>query len=620
MERRQLSAPANDVSARASELTDRNVHVKEYLRYYLSLSTPPMFAVLLDGPWGIGKTFVVKNFLDTLDKEQTPYIYVSLYGIRSVDEIDDAILRSMYPVLKSRSVAIGGRALKTIGKYFNVELDLKAKDFLSKSRANVYVFDDLERSEMPINTVMGYINVFVEQEGCKVIIVANENEIKDEDYRRVREKVVGKTFEVQSALEEALGGFVAMVKEEAARKLISSCIPVISEVYHQSELNNLRVLQQTIWDFERLHAILDDKHRMNEAAMTTLLAVLFALSFEVKAGRLSAGEFKDRRTLLLTALMNSQKENYVAPRIVAANLRYPLAQLGADLLSDETLVDLIIRGIVDKEVIRGELDESSFFLTVEQEPAWRTVWNSHERTEDQFNHALAEMMRLYASHKYTIPGEIQHVFGLQLRLADIGVIAINRQQVLANAKAYVDHLYDHGALEPLDPRRPDFDLEFNSYGGLGFYEAASADTKKFYDYMNGRRGAAFNDLQPALAEDLIKNLKTDVRLFLRRICQTNHEENEFFDIPILASLDVPRFVAAFLELHPATQRTAMLALKMRYERGRLDGDLKDERPWATAVREQILAASEAMSPISKDRLQRLVAYGLDGALGLAEAS
>lgn len=227
------------------EVPDRNQHVKGYLHYYLSFSTPPMFAVLLNGPWGIGKTFVIKNFVKSLG-EKTRHIYVSLYGLRSVDEIDDAILQSMYPVLRHKGVEIGGRALKSIGKYFNVELDLKAKDFIARSKSDLYIFDDLERCEMPINTVMGYINVFVEQERRKVIIVANEAEIREEAYQRIREKLVGKSFDIQSAFEEALETFIASIKDHKAKDFVASKSSVIAEIYHQSELNNLRVLQQTI--------------------------------------------------------------------------------------------------------------------------------------------------------------------------------------------------------------------------------------------------------------------------------------------------------------------------------------------------------------------------------------
>lgn len=620
-EERTQAAPYEAIKNSGNEMADRNVHVKEYLRYYLSLPTPPGFAVLLDGPWGIGKTFVVKKFLDTLDKETTPYIYVSLYGIQSAHDIDDAILQGMYPVLANKGVELGGRALKSIGKYFNVELDLKAKDFLNKSKADVYVFDDLERCEIPINAVMGYINVLVEHEGRKVILIANENEIDDQPkYRRIREKLVGRTFEVQSSFEEALDGFVASAKGEAARKLLSSASSIISEVYHQSEMNNLRVLQQTILDFERLYIVLEERHRNSEQAMKVLLALMFALSFEVKAGRLDGDDMKNRRVHLLSSHIRRKEQDYVAPRIVAVNDRYPLAQIDTDLLSDDTLVDLIVRGTIDRRKLCDELDGSSFFFTAEKEPAWRTVWNYHERTEEEFKVALAEMTRAFAAHEYTILGEMRHVFGIQLKLSTIGVTTASRAQVVADAKSYVDHLYDHRLLEPLERRQYAFDDDFDSYAGLGYMEASSAELKEISEYLHKKRHATAVDLRPAIAQDLLKQMVEDPSQFLRRICLTNHEDNEFYDIPILASLDVRRFVDVFLGLHPAKQKTVILALKLRYQHGMLDRDLEDERPWATEVRSQILAAGGAMNPISKDRIQRLVAYGFDEALDSAKES
>ncbi|WOB51236.1 KAP family NTPase [Xanthomonas hydrangeae] len=599
-------------------MKDRNFHIKEYLYYYLSLPKSPGFAVLLDGPWGIGKTFVIKKFLGEMNKETMPYIYVSLYGIRSVDDIDDAILQSMYPVLAKKGVALSGRALKSIGKYFNVELDLKAKDFISKTKADVYVFDDLERCEMPINTVMGYINVFVEQEGRKVILIANQAEIEEPKYRRIREKLVGRTFEIQSSLEQALEGFFDSVKDEAARNFIYSNSPVISEVYHQSEMNNLRVLHQTILDFERIYIGLEERHRKNADAMSALLALMFALSFEVKAGRLTADDMKNRRTRIMGSYIRRKEKDYVPPKIVAVKERYPLAWIDADVISDETLVNLIVKGVIDRQGICNELDKSSFFLTAEQEPAWRTVWNWNERTEEEVNAALAEMTRAFFAHEYVIPGEILHVFGIQIRLSKIGAIPVSLAQVVTDAKIYADYLYAHGLLEPIESHHNEFNTDFQSYGGLGFVEDSSAEFKDLTQYLNEKRRTAAVDRRPAVAKDLLKVMLHNPSQFLRRIALTNHEDNDFYNIPILASLDVREFVDAFLGLHPAKQRTAMLALSARYQNGMIERYLEDERHWATDVRDQLLAASETMSPMSRDRLQRLVAYGLDDALGLTE--
>jgi len=284
------------------------------------------------------------------------------------------------------------------------------------------------------------------------------------------------------------------------------------------------------------------------------------------------------------------------------------------------LIDLIVRGIVDRQKIRDELNGSSFFFRAEQEPAWRTVWNYRERTEEEFNVALAEMTRAFAAHEYMVLGEIRHIFGIQLRLSAIGVTTANRAQVVADAKAYVDYLYDQGLLEPIERQHDGFDINFDSYGGLGYMEASSAEFRDLSEYLSQKRHAAAVDRRPAIAKDLLTLMLEDPGQFLRRICLTNHEDNEFYDIPVLATLDVRKFVDAFLSLHPEKQRTVMLALKMRYQDGLIDRYLANERSWATEVRDQLRAASAAMSPVSKDRLHGLVAYGFDETLDSAKES
>ena len=39
---------------------DKNKHVKDFLDYYLNFSREPKYAVMLNGAWGTGKTFLIK--------------------------------------------------------------------------------------------------------------------------------------------------------------------------------------------------------------------------------------------------------------------------------------------------------------------------------------------------------------------------------------------------------------------------------------------------------------------------------------------------------------------------------------------------------------------------------
>src|SRR4051794_27640766 len=116
---------------------DRNQQVKDYLKYYANFPHPPHFAVMLNGPWGIGKTFLLKEFLNSDAIAGMKHVYVSLYGLTSFEEIDDAILRAMYPLLEYKGIQLAGRAVKSAAKFFRIDLDLKAEDILTKANADL---------------------------------------------------------------------------------------------------------------------------------------------------------------------------------------------------------------------------------------------------------------------------------------------------------------------------------------------------------------------------------------------------------------------------------------------------------------------------------------------------
>ena len=238
-----------------STMADKsNNHVWDYLAYYLKLTHAPGFAVLLSGPWGVGKTYLLKAFLKKqFGDDEARYVYVSLYGLSTIEEIDDALFQAAFPALTGKAAKVAGRIAKAGLKFLKVDPgDWSIKEFLNKFEADVYVFDDLERCEAPINKVLGYINQFVEHAGAKVITLANEKEIRtdDNDYARRREKLIGKTLQVNSDFDAAFMHFASNIDHEEARSFIQSSLADIATIYAQSALNNLRILQQTMWDFE----------------------------------------------------------------------------------------------------------------------------------------------------------------------------------------------------------------------------------------------------------------------------------------------------------------------------------------------------------------------------------
>jgi hypothetical protein len=114
---------------------------------------------MISGPWGIGKTFLVRDFWQHAGKEaKEKHVYVSLYGLSTFDEIDSALFTAMHPILGSKAAKSAARVGKTVLKNFRYEADIDIRDVINKFQAELYVFDDLERCAVPIDRTLGYIN------------------------------------------------------------------------------------------------------------------------------------------------------------------------------------------------------------------------------------------------------------------------------------------------------------------------------------------------------------------------------------------------------------------------------------------------------------------------------
>lgn len=176
------------------------------------------YAILIKGEWGTGKTFFVKK---NIIKRYNNALYISLYGISSIDKLSEKIYleiikskattnfiskffrklheKILFKVLFFIPILIF-KLLKFLYELlfkliwivtynlvylkFNINISsLNKKDFYGilklyeKLDKFILVIDDLERCNIPIEEIMGFINDFVEHNNVKCILVANENEI-----------------------------------------------------------------------------------------------------------------------------------------------------------------------------------------------------------------------------------------------------------------------------------------------------------------------------------------------------------------------------------------------------------------------------------------------------------
>jgi hypothetical protein len=108
---------------------DPNKHVVDYLRYYCDPDNSLDFAVMLKGAWGAGKTYLIKDFLEErpLSASAKKDLYISLYGMTSLQQIEDGLYRQLHPILSSKGVMLVERVTKgALKKAIGIDQDLSS--------------------------------------------------------------------------------------------------------------------------------------------------------------------------------------------------------------------------------------------------------------------------------------------------------------------------------------------------------------------------------------------------------------------------------------------------------------------------------------------------------------
>lgn len=167
-----------------------NGDLNQFILHYLTKDKTHS-AIMLTGSWGTGKSYYIQNVLVPFLKEGhgKECVTVSLYGLKSISEVSKNIyleLRAKALSAKGEAATAGKLIAKTIAKGvvgrlgIDLSVDSSTMQELYESvdlSNKLVILEDVERSQIGIFELLGYVNSLVEQDGVKVLLVANEDEI-----------------------------------------------------------------------------------------------------------------------------------------------------------------------------------------------------------------------------------------------------------------------------------------------------------------------------------------------------------------------------------------------------------------------------------------------------------
>lgn len=264
------------------------------------------YAIMISGEWGSGKSYFVRNELRPAVEAElrgARLLHVSLNGIQQLDEIYQKILVELIGESGSKA-RIGFGLLKVM---LDLEVEVPYIKLNTKKIANVLkntslviakessaspdlvlCFDDLERIAGDLNqkAVLGYIHSnFIETKSMKVILVCDENKIGSDDFSKIKEKIVGRTYVFRPDLNEIFSSLAAGVADtEAFRTAIAGERESLLEFCEKHKIQNLRTIRFVL---SVLNSLMRASGELPQDIFHRIAYTVAAISIEYKAGRLA---------------------------------------------------------------------------------------------------------------------------------------------------------------------------------------------------------------------------------------------------------------------------------------------------------------------------------------------
>lgn len=274
----------------------------EDIAYYCEMDKP-VGALLLTGKWGSGKTFFVEKQLKSKLNKYT-FIRVSLFSMGTIEDLTREIKcrwiignkAESLPVKKIMGIKNALKGINDlapdnlISNLAGIGLNINLLDFVTpknilNDKKVVLVLDDIERSSIPIEKILGLINDYCENMGFNIILIADEDKIRNDKYNEFKEKSIQSTISFDNVYEEVVSGVCNDLPDSEYKQFVISLQDEMTEMmsprvctedrdlvylnleqtqerkkirkkFQDARPQNIRSLKIALRNFERLYRVL----------------------------------------------------------------------------------------------------------------------------------------------------------------------------------------------------------------------------------------------------------------------------------------------------------------------------------------------------------------------------
>ena len=384
-------------------------------------------------------------------------IYMSLYGISNLEDISKKIFIETTQLMdKNLKKYMEANEQTTIPEYAKTGIDMAnffgvtqsgdkvdyAEFFSTDDK--VLCFDDLERANVDVIDILGYINNFVEHDHIKTIIICNEKELstklkssnlemktfiatylldkqdelnrtdkpivekiqqkienvfdKANDYERIKEKLIGETFEYAPQFDYIINGILMRYENNTDLiHFLRENTRLIILTFERSGTRNLRILKHALNDFKKVYEMVNRSYpNTSHKIMQTMLIFTIAISFEIKAGKVTKDKFMNIRD------NEEYKSILVSSRILIDNRQFYIKEFDSNYYYNFKseyrffkFIEYYVRTrIFDMKIFKENMETIRNTVDIENLPAYKRLLTKEywKISDDEFGKVISDII------------------------------------------------------------------------------------------------------------------------------------------------------------------------------------------------------------------------------------
>ncbi|MCF1267312.1 hypothetical protein LH673_18145, partial [Morganella morganii] len=469
------------------------------------------------------------------------------------------------------------------------------------------VFDDVERSQLSQDVIFGIISNYIETHNCHVIILMNNNEIKDsEQYKCLSEKTIGRVIKVIPEYNESYDEFISSARNKEILFLMKS---KLISIFEMSKCYSLRILKRVVFEIDIICSCIDfEKNKNITKEIYEGLYVFTILSIAAKQGDINEESIKDRKSDFYYKLKEANiKDGNISDDLTVYEKVYKAhidnIDISTTILNDVVLNNIIFNGEYERSLIIESIDYYQYINKNNEEVPWKTIYKFMQHSDSDILEAVGRIKTIIENRIYYPLQHILQFISALMFISDYVEYDFGEKGMEDYFFSYIDDLYEKEFLDIIDFSSIANRYNFDSCDHYGYYSSDKEQFKIIKNYLIDRVGELRIKKINEESQRILTLMKNDTNMLSKILTD---ESSEFLHEPLLSNINCDDFICILLDLDflNCDKVTNIIATRVYRSFGYPKLDI--ERTWLNKTSDLLKIKIHKFSGIKRFRIQNAI--------------